>query len=202
MFSNLDVWLCDRYIPCYMAYSMYVYALQGRPQKRKIEERWEVQSKLMRRTGGFGNAKPWSCKKLPGISPNDRRAKEVIDISWLSSTGIKKPTAADISDGPAFVNFSQNPSRKPWGNTFPTFTTSTKVFSYRLGRRIVPRETLMLHGFDRDCDLSENTPSEIRNLVGETMSLPCVGACLLAIALVGRIPKLWEGRADQGSDVE
>jgi hypothetical protein len=113
---------------------------------------------------------------LTGV-PANRRFADVINIAWASRP-IERRTL------PFFCNYTQRPTRTPWGTSIKTLTTSSRVYDYGRDRTITPAEALLLHGHPvLEMDLSMFSASSLFHSVGESMCCPCVGSLLLAFYL-------------------
>ena len=86
---------------------------------------------------------------------------------------------------------SQNVDRKPWVCKFGTFTTSCEYYSYGLDRMIFEEEKLAMLGFNVRClNLDSILSSQLRDLAGEAMALPCVGLAIYSVVLNVDFPGL------------
>ena len=70
--------------------------------------------------------------------------------------------------------------------------TNTELYSFQHRRKIIPLETLRMLGYG-DVDVQGLDHDDIRDLAGESMSLPCLSVILLAIVLGGNLDGLWAG---------
>jgi hypothetical protein len=148
--------------------------------------KWMKKHKTVRSAAGISpNFRPWTeppagtpSPALRGV-PNNPRFRDCIDIAWAHA--LKKPEAERL---PLYCNFSQCPSRKPWSQSIRCLTTSTKYYDFSRDTVISPEETLLVHGFPApELSLDMFSEKDLVHAVGETMSLPCVGAIMLGLFL-------------------
>eukprot|EP00971_Amphidinium_carterae_P248828 4939078-Amphidinium_carterae.4 len=89
---------------------------------------------------------------------------------------------------PWLVDVTQCISRKCHSAHFRGMCSGSTYFSYKLDRVITPLEHLLVLGWPqqsamgRMSNLSLN-PGQIRDLAGESMSPPCIGAVMTALAV-------------------
>ena len=114
------------------------------------------------------------------------RALDVIDIAH-EMMGREQNSGEVVG----FVDVSQCVTRENWGITLPSMNASSLWWSFERKRLLVADEHLRVLGYD----LPGASPtarlggSAVRNLTGEAMAPPCVGAILGA--LVSCMPTLF-----------
>ena len=131
---------------------------------------------------------------LRGLSGTPRQ-KDILNIAFLSTCqrlgldpASPEAAAAARSGDPGglglLVDISQSVNRHPWTlGRLHTVTTSTKAYSFALERVLAPEEVLMMYGWPRPMAEAPHSigRSRMRNLVGETMALPTIGAAIAAV---------------------
>lgn len=124
----------------------------------------------------YSNTLPKSKRKDLG-----QRRLELLDIAALSMGSPSSLPQDMVQD------LSQNLSRRAWkhGGRITTPTTSTELFLLNKRRPAVAPELFQAQGWPADeLDLSGIRPSLWRVLVGNMMSVPCVGCILCAVLAV------------------
>ncbi len=158
--------------------------------------RWKIYSETLRTKIGLRQTdKPWSSRRgvaLRGV-PRCPRMVDVIDVAFHIST---KPTQEPVSEAEAaklqtlIVDYSQNLSFKTWGHHVPCLTTSTQIYMYGRDRILVDAERFRVMGFG-NVDLSNISPSALRDLSGEAMAVYTISELASAILLQLRFPGLF-----------
>ena len=91
-----------------------------------------------------------------------------------------------------YVDVSQNPQYRAFTSqkgVTPCLATSTRLYSFGRDRMLLPFEQLMLQGHRRSFQIPESMrSSQIRELAGEGMALPCLGTVLWSIYLLKGLP--------------
>lgn len=142
------------------------------------------------------NAKPWSSNPavaLPGIHTD--RVVDLLDIAWFAETtakGLRTPDELAAVRRHLVCDVSQSVERSPWtkGTTLHTFTTTGEMYSFALDRKITQSEKFKALGFP-PVDHGSLDDSALRDLVGEAMALPSVGAVVYALVLGLDFLGLW-----------
>jgi hypothetical protein len=173
---------------------------QERSAKLRVEcEAWKDKHKLVRsKLGVSPTYKPWTERKsgppgLLGVPADNPRYLDCLDLAWSS----RKAKCRSL---PFYCDYSQCPTRSPWGESIRTFTTSSRSYDFQRERVVSPVEGLALHGvpvhsFDWTMFKSE---SMFFTALGESMSCPCVGSILLSVYLNRSAP--WWRRGSASSD--
>ena len=145
-----------------------------------FEMAWEsIHKKLRAQLRLSPKYRPWTEqgeKKLAFV-PQSPRMREAIDLAWPSRLVGSRPL-------PFFIDLSQCASRRRWGQMLPCLTTSSVFYSYEDDRVLSKEAHLILQGFPvDDLVLTGLTPSNVGDLAGEAMSLPCLATILIAVVL-------------------
>ena len=147
--------------------------------------------------------RPWTgMKSFAGRGvPRTARALEIIDLAAIETLGssamVEKAlrnerwlrdqvVAADL-----VVDISQNPIRKAFtkNGKWPCLTTSSQVYSFARDSMLLPLEYMLLQGHRRTLSIPRGMkPSELRDLAGEGMSLPCLALLVWCMVLVKGLP--------------
>ena len=132
------------------------------------------------------SAAPWtrSGHKVQGV--DSERGADAIEIAFflMQQQGAE---CCRIQD--TLMDVSQTVSRRAWGPTARSLTTSSALFSFGAEMMIPPLAHFQILGFPPIKDgeaLSEHT---CRTLSGEAMAPPAVALCMLACAFA--LPDLW-----------
>ena len=160
----------------------------------KRSEDWRKKSHELRQYYGIPlGARPWTSKpgvRLAGVVANDR-VRDLIDIAWaVCSDGLEGDDLESVRKA-LIVDYSQDVGRKPWSMTIGTFTTSSCIYSYGKDAKIREQEKFFMCGFDQSTDFGDIAESALRDLVGDCMALPCVGAVVASAAVGAELPRLW-----------
>jgi hypothetical protein len=156
-----------------------VKAWRGSDNLKWVDKHKRVRSAL----GVSPGYNPWTEPQdgrprptLRGVPPN-KRYVDTINLAWAS----RPPESRSL---PFFVNFSQCPTRSPWGPHMKTLTTSSKVYDFKRDRVFTPFECLLFHGFPvNKLDFTMFEQTKLMDATGEMMSCPCLGSVLLGIYL-------------------
>ena len=124
---------------------------------------------------------PWSAAPYTsrftcnGIrtGPDGLRQRHLLDIAWASRLLSNPTMAADLATADYYVDVSQSVEEKPWSIGAPTFTTSTRLFSFEYDSVIAAKFHLFALGVPEDVNLDSVSDGEQRLLAGEALPIPC-----------------------------
>ena len=152
---------------------------------------------------------PLSGAQLQQMPAGDR-TRELLEIILLSAcyrSGLCPRDAQQLRrlKSELVGNPTQNPAWQPClrrhATGLPmhvgTVCTSTRLYSYREDRLIVPSEAMRAHGWEAEGISLNMQGLDINHgydLLGESMSLPCVGTAIWSLLLAGgnsSLPGLW-----------
>jgi hypothetical protein len=106
--------------------------------------------------------------------PPSKRMREALDIAW----------AAGPKTFPLYIDLSQCISRKKWGSEGFCLTTTSLIYDFEMDQVWSPKAHLALQGHPvTDLSLEGFSQSDLKDLAGEGMFIPCVGMLMLAIFL-------------------
>ena len=101
--------------------------------------------------------------------------------------GRKKNMLRDV-----FCDISQNPKFKAFSNSSgvaPCLATSSTLYSFGGDRMVLPVESLYFQGHSRGIKIpTAMKSSDIKQLAGEGMALPCIGSVIWALYLTKGLP--------------
>ncbi|CAE7686341.1 unnamed protein product [Symbiodinium sp. CCMP2592] len=86
-----------------------------------------------------------------------------------------------------FLDWSQNPARRAYSGKngeMRCLTTSSQLYSFEADRALFPIEYMRLQGWGFDIAIPEQCAGKMRELSGQGMSLPCLGAVIWAVYLL------------------
>ena len=144
------------------------------------------------------DAKPvWSREKpLRGV-PNNDRVTDCIDAvyslyhkSIVSSLPAEQ--AMKVQTCPYILDVSQTLTRKPFCDHIRSMCANSTYYVYGLQRAITPAEHLGLLGWPHDLNLAHLSHSQIRDLCGESMAMPCIALCACVLILSMQDKTVWE----------
>jgi len=159
---------------------------------------WASQAAEWRQKLGVpeSKSKPWVPHMRGGGLSITKRVEKILNLVALHHLGLqnadipfesKKHFLRDI-----FCDISQNPKFKAFSSDLgiaPCLATSTMMYSYGEDRMVLPVELLYFQGHSRGIKIPDNMrSSEIRNLAGEGMTLPCLGTVIWALYLTKGLP--------------
>jgi site-specific DNA-cytosine methylase len=166
---------------------------------RAESDGWKDKHKQMRSKFGISPThRPWTAPssgvrpELKGV-PHNARFTDCLDLAWAS----RKVRLRSL---PFYCDYTQCPTRTPWGPVLRTFTTSSRTYDFQRDRVVSPTEGLALHGFPiykYDWTMFKSE-SSFYTALGESMSCPCVGSVLLAVYLNRHAPWWQRGGASIG----
>eukprot|EP00439_Symbiodinium_sp_Y106_P034527 s6144_g4.t1 len=145
---------------------------------------WKEESSRIRATLGVSQKfRPWTsweCFVGEGVAKTPR----VLDLIVVAAcVFLAEKNAKSLKDH--FVDYSQSHGRRKWTNRSgvnPTLTTRSELYSFGEDRVVLPFELLRMHGFPADIVLpSDISPRQMRSIVGNGMSLPCLGTILWSL---------------------
>lgn len=91
-----------------------------------------------------------------------------------------------------YCDVSQNPKFRSYTNKngiTGCLATSTVLYSFGRDRLVLPFELALLQGHRRGFKFPDDMPiSKIRDLMGEGMSLPCLGTVVWCVYLIKGLP--------------
>lgn len=158
---------------------------------------WKVQARELRQDMGVpSRLHPWTPgRKLTGM-PRSARVLECLDLAclqFLGSDRIQSGQAADLDieneTRDLFVDVSQNPIRKAFTNSAGVskcLTTSSSLYSFHRDGTVLPLEHLMFQGHGKEvCIPTTMTQAELKELAGEGICLPCLGAIMISLLSAG-----------------
>ena len=173
---------------CGLNFSVIEATKRGRPraQSNGAVEVWKAKHESVRQKNGIEHQLPWSMG-LPELIGKSARTRDIIDLGY---TILKSLSTPEPEDSVMFIDTSQCATRSPWClRTVNVLTTSTELFSYGARRYLIPREYFRLMGFE-GFNPGSLSPSCQKDLMGEGMSIPCIGLVLYALAT--SMPTFWE----------
>ena len=169
---------------------------ERKDEKGSKSKAWIKMHAEVRKQMGIENTASWTAKQSPSMLEGlhqRQRALEVVDMA-VAVTALQHPhESPDEINARLFVDVSQSASRKPWSSdaVLRTLTGSSRIFSPRYGRVLLPHEHLAVLGFPRVIEATESlTASEVRDLAGDAMSVPSI--TMIVIALMTSIPGHWQ----------
>ena len=114
------------------------------------------------------------------------RAQDLMDITaamFLSKC--KKPGSKCPMLKQVFLDVSQShcrPSCSSEDGVGPCFTTSSELYHFGSDRVVLPQEMLAMLGYVQPVQLPDSVqPQDLKRMLGGGMSLPCIGAILIAL---------------------
>lgn len=157
----------------------------------RIGEEWKSKSASFREDLGIPNdAKPWTSRPQfvgQGISKTER-SLDVIDCvaakAILSKVNVGK-SVKDIVEN-LFVDYTQSVERdchtSITSGKNPCFTTKTELYSFSRDSIVLAVEMLHMHGYPKGTVIPRNvTPSRLKFMIGNGMSLPCVAVMIWSL---------------------
>ncbi|CAE7197677.1 unnamed protein product [Symbiodinium sp. CCMP2592] len=162
---------------------------------------WQRDSATIKKQLGVSPTfKPWTSRRgfLGGGLGNNARMLEALDCFVASELKRVQPNAdcepvhvQSMMEG-KFMDVSQSVKRNkhstPTGFVH-TLTTSTLLYSFSLDRVLSGREMLSLHCQPRDLVIPEEVrDSQVRDLAGEGMALPCLASVVWCLYLTKQFP--------------
>jgi hypothetical protein len=170
---------------------------QGRGKTHKSDDedpKWQAQSRTFRAKYEMGaDDCPWTglpTTKLHGV-PAGKRHRDLLDIAYKAATrGLTDPFDIEHAKSNLIVDLSQGLTRTPWHDGFPTFTTSSLLYSFDQDRVVPEKCKFRMLGFGElsDGDLSDHA---LRDLSGEAMAVPVVTLVLSAVIVSVNFPGLF-----------
>ena len=142
-------------------------------------------------------SKPWSpyMDRASGFQPT-QRVETILDLVAVQHLGLqntdmpfagKKRLLRDV-----FCDISQNPKFKAYSSDSgkaPCLATSTTLYSFGEDRLILPIELLYFQGHSRGIKIPDAMrSSQVRDLAGEGMAVPCLGTVIWALYLTKGLP--------------
>ncbi|CAE7791263.1 unnamed protein product [Symbiodinium necroappetens] len=180
----------------------------GRPKstasagKTATDLEWQLHSAQLRETLGISvSSKIWTGKssfKGWGLSLTDR-VQDALDVTAAKILSRKvKNTSAHLLN--TIIDVSQSITRgtcTKQSGVHPCFTTSSELYSYREDRLILAIEMLAILGYPREMIIPEDfTNRQLKRLVGNTISLPCLGMMFWSFQVMRR--RDFEAPAEMG----
>lgn len=147
---------------------------------------------------------PWTSNPaFKGVGlPSSKRAFDLVDCAWVQACKRQKIEVGKATGNVTqlgkkagvhkdlFVDVSQNHVRRPMSDAsgfLRTLTTSTTLYSYEADRTVLPIEHLFLQGYEHQVSIPKSiaagSGSEIRNLAGEAICLPCLASIVWCLHL-------------------
>eukprot|EP00971_Amphidinium_carterae_P352644 6492685-Amphidinium_carterae.8 len=152
------------------------------------KQKWHTVHDKVKKQEGLPAVSWRASKQLRGVSATER-VREVIDIAYARYHKQHAEKGDDtLRQCPWLLDVTQCISRKCHCTHFRAMCSGSTYYSYSLDRMITPVEHLLVLGWpqqsalDRLGKLSLN-PGQVRDLAGESMSPPCIGAVMTALAL-------------------
>ena len=181
-----------------MDYELYCCLRQASATTAQQWSQWRVQSiQLRRELGAEKEENPFLTLGYESVGLT--MTARVSEILGLAALAVFKAHGIDYKDPDQlehakealrhiYVDVSQNPTRRAWTNPATSvskcLTTSTCLYSFGRGRRVLPGELMFLQGHSKEICIPESmTPSGLRDLAGEGMTLPCLGSLVLGLRL-------------------
>ena len=111
------------------------------------------------------------------------RDLSAVNVAWVIEEALHGGSEESRLD--LMIDLSQCPSRTNWSRkNVRSLTTSSCLFSYRLGRTLRAAEHFSLIGIPvSQQTLSQWPPRILRDLSGEAFSGPCASLCMMAALL-------------------
>ena len=130
-------------------------------------------------------------KSLRTTTLSDR----VMDIIDLGHAALSKANPeGDLRH--FYIDTSQSATRAPWVHKhLRAVTTSTDLFSFGRQRYLSAEELFRALGFEA-LNLKHISPTSQKDLLGEAMSIPCVGTVFACLVL--SVPALWAAEGECG----
>ena len=152
------------------------------PTQKPVSDQWRQRhSEMWRRHELEGAARFSHTHQCHGVPAHSSRSLDSIDLVWAMSV---KDRAKDSSVPEVRVmDLSQNCWRTATiGHGMPTLTTSSDLFCFPRDRVITPWEHMLAMGWGREAAICPGlSPGQIRDLAGESMSVPNIAAILIAL---------------------
>ena len=132
----------------------------------------------------------WSKeKKLTGLAKVPR-VVEAVDIAYLRyhaaevAAGRANRSDSKLLACPWFLDTTQCISRKAHCDHIRGMCSSSVFYSFALDRILTPKEHLLALGWGEGAlNLTPVTQAQVRELAGESMSVPCIALLLHCVAL-------------------
>ena len=139
---------------------------------------------------------PWTPEMQGNLCPTTKRVRAILDTVAAQHLGLQN---LDLKFGgkkrllqEVYCDISQNPKFKAFSNqsgVAPCLATSTQMYSFGQDRMVLPIELLYWQGHSRGIKIPNRMrSSEIRNLAGEGMMVPCLGTLIWALYLTKGLP--------------
>ena len=161
-------------------------AAQGSQEWRRHHQQVRDQTKCPAKS-----ANAWTkvhAKQLKPLGLTER-CLDLIDLAHDVVTA-KHREDADVSG--LYLDLSQSGGHRPWTcEQLRSVTTSSHYFSYSLCRPIEPQELFGVLGFLKP-QFGTLSFSCLKSMLGECMSLPCVGLIVYGLCVAG-FPDKWAG---------
>ena len=146
-------------------------------------EAWRAKHEEVRVECGVGSALWTPGRRLDDVPTEP--ARDLLDLAYQVVQ--KAEPGRDMSD--CFVDISQDGKHRPWCRGYiRSITTSTKWWSFKLQRALLPEELLQILGFD-GVELGSLSKAAISDLLAESIALPCLSVVLGSMVLA--LPDLW-----------
>ena len=146
--------------------------------------RWREKSRGIRTKMKMGKSMPLRAAKicLLGLPPNSPRQEDSANVAFGAWRKKKGSWIADVS---------QCVARRPWGPRLRTLTRNSVVICFSKKRVLCGMELMGAHGWavsQGETDFLDMGPRVLRDLLGDQMTLPSVGAVILALYLNSHSP--------------
>ena len=143
---------------------------------------------------------PWIREEDVQLTPMTDRVRDLINLAWEFAITKYPEKASSELQKELWVDTSQSGHWQPWSfGTLRAITTGSDFYSFARRRWLHPLEVFAIMGFDpKTMRVAGMSPNHLRDLVGEAMALPAVGA--VALCLSHALPSVWEAEEDGGSD--
>ena len=125
---------------------------------------------------------------VPVLQGASERVRDIVDLGY----NIMKRFNSTLNEEDLYIDVSQCASRSPWvsNGVLKAMTTSTQLYCYSQQRFVTPIELGATLGFEKDVyDYRCLTVSDQKQMLGESMSVPCIGLVMLSLACA--LP-IWE----------
>ncbi len=171
--------------------------IEQRPQDDKTDNNSKWQKKHLKLRSQWGTSpsyQPWTQPngnrpkpRLTNVPPNPRFV-DCINLAWAARPKSQRSL-------PWFCNYTQCPTRTPWGPTIKTLATSSRVYDFGRDCSVSASEAMLLQGYPIDAlDLTMfKKQGALFRAVGEGMTCPCIGSLVLSVYLNPMAP--WWRRA-------
>lgn len=187
---------------------------------RRSKEKWRDANDVYSRKHNLPNMTRWSEDKVLFGCPAGARSIAAIDLGWtmqVHTASKQDPSGTDCEAGrggkkkscmsspalklsPAkmrelakglFCDVSQNPDRGNCSQGLRTFTSKSEYYTYEGDRMIIAEEhfNMLMHAKLATGELSQN---QIRDLAGNSMSMPLASLLGISMLLASSLPGLWQ----------